>query len=59
MSLTSPDKLDTVINNHVIEPIKIPPTDNISELVFIVLTKLMVIKSVPWISPTYINPKVS
>jgi|18_taG_2_1085343.scaffolds.fasta_scaffold04855_9 hypothetical protein len=59
MSLTSPDKLDTVINNHVIEPIKIPPTDNISELVFIVLTKLMVIKSVPRISPTYINPKVS
>jgi len=35
MSLTSPDKLDTVINNHVIEPIKIPPMDNISELVFI------------------------
>jgi len=36
MSLTSPDKSDTVINNHVIDPIKMPPTDNISELVFII-----------------------
>ena len=45
MSLTSPDKADTFTNNHVIEAIKIPPTDNTTELVFIWF--LIVMRIVP------------